>query len=81
MGLTTTNFRQNIKCFFGKALNIKYPSFISVFKEYSMALSKSEDAGMQETSYLLSSPKNAERLLKSIEQNKTGKMKVHGLVD
>ena len=46
-----------------------------------MALSKSEDAGMQETSYLLSSPKNAERLLKSIEQNKTGKMKVHGLVD
>lgn len=46
-----------------------------------VVLPLSEWEGMKETLYLLSNPANAERLLKSIEEAKAGKLKEHALIE
>lgn len=71
---TLTNFRQNMRAYFEKVLTMGKPLFISRPKGNDMVLlSKSEYLSMQETLHLLQSPKNAERLLKSIKEDKAGK--------
>ena len=58
------------------------PLFITRPKGHDMVLiSKSEYISMQETFHLLSSPKNAKRLLKAIEADKAGEGKVQELLD
>ena len=77
-----TDFRQNMRLYFEKVFNMKKPLFITRPKGDDMVLiSKSEYTSMQETFYLLRSPKNAERLLKAIEADKASKGKVHDLLD
>lgn len=67
-----TDFRQNMRMYFEKVFTMRKPLFITRPKGDDMVLlSKSEYDSMQETFYLLSSPKNAERLLKAIEADKT----------
>lgn len=67
-----TDFRQNMKMYFEKVFNMRKPLFITRPKGDDMVLlSKSEYDSMQETFYLLSSPKNAERLLKAIEADQS----------
>ena len=79
---TLTDFRQNMKSYFEKVFNMNKPLFISRPKGHDMVLmSKSEYVSMQETFHLLSSPKNAERLLKSIEDDKAGKGNIKELLD
>ena len=46
-----------------------------------VVVSQADWEGMQETSYLLSNPANAERLLKSIEELDAGKGVEHDLID
>ena len=70
---TITDFRQNMRSYFERVLNMKMPLFITRPKGQDMVLmSKSEYLGMQETFHLLKSPKNAERLLKAIESDQKG---------
>lgn len=79
---TLTNFRQNMRAYFEKVFEMGKPLFISRPKGHDMVLiSKSEYLSMQETFHLLKSPKNAERLLKAIEEDKEGKGNVHELLD
>ena len=79
---TVTDFRQNMRSYFEKVLNMGKPLFISRPKGHDMVLiSKSEYVSMQETFHLLSSPNNAERLLSAIEADKEGKGDVHKLLD
>lgn len=68
-----TDFRQNMKAYFEKVFNMGVPLFISRPKGHDMVLlSKSEYNSMLETFHLLKSPKNAERLLNAVEQDKAG---------
>lgn len=70
---TFTDFRQNMKAYFEKVFNNGVPLFITRPKGHDVVLlSKSEYDSMQETFHLLKSPKNAERLLKAVEQDKAG---------
>ncbi|MDZ7847038.1 MAG: type II toxin-antitoxin system Phd/YefM family antitoxin [Owenweeksia sp.] len=69
-----TDFRRNMKAFFEKVFSLKQPLFIARPRGEDMVLmSKSEYESMQETFYLLRSPKDAERLRKAIDQDKAGK--------
>ena len=82
MDITTlTDFRQNMKAYFEQVLQMGKPLFIKGPKGNDMVLiSKSEYNSMQETFHLLSSPKNAERLLKAVEMDKSGKGEVKDLL-
>ena len=79
---TLTDFRQNMKSYFEKVFNMGKPLFISRPKGDDMVLmSKSEYNSIQETFHLLKSPKNAERLLQAIKDDKEGKGTVRELLD
>lgn len=77
-----TDFRKNLRLYFEKVYEMGKPLFITRPKGKDIVvMSKSEYDGMQETFHLLSSPKNAERLLKSIEEDKAGKVTVQKLIE
>jgi antitoxin YefM len=77
-----TNFRQNMKSYFEQVFNMGKPLFITRPKGDDMVLiSKSEYTSMQETLHLLRSPKNADRLLKAIEQDQANGGQAHEIVD
>ena len=79
---TLTDFRQNMKSYFEKVFSMGKPLFISRPNGDDMVLmSKSEYNSMQETLHLMSSPKNAERLLSAIKDDKEGKGTVRELLD
>lgn len=79
---TFTDFRQHMKSYFEKVLKMGKPLFISRPKGDDLVLlSKSEYNSMQETFHLLRSPKNAERLLKSIEEDRLGEASAHELIE
>lgn len=83
MEITTyTEFRRNMRAYFEKVLNLGKPLFISRPKGNDVVLmSKSEYNSMLETFHLLKSPKNAARLLKSIEADKKGDGKARQLLE
>ena len=83
MDITTlTDFRQNMKAYFEQVFSMGNPLFIKRPRGKDMVvMSKSEYNSMQETFHLLSSPKNAERLLKAVEADKAGEGKVKDLLD
>jgi len=79
---TLTDFRQNMRAYFEKVLQMGKPLFISRPKNDDIVvMSKSEYNSLQESFHLLSSPKNAERLLSAIEADKAGKGKAYQLID
>ena len=79
---TLTDFRRNMRSYFEKVFDMGKPLFITRPKGHDMVLiSKSEYESMQETFHLMSSPKNADRLLKAIEADKAGQGQVQDLLD
>jgi antitoxin YefM len=76
---TYTSFRQQLKSYLDKVRNNHTPLFVtSASGEDVVILSKSDYESMEETFYLLKSPKNALRLLQGIEDynNGLGKEKI-----
>jgi antitoxin YefM len=69
-----SNFRQDLKMFFDKVNSQHTPLLVTRAKgEDIVVLSKADYDSMEETFYLLKSPKNAARLLESIEELEKGK--------
>jgi antitoxin YefM len=79
---TYTSFRQQLKSYLDKVRNNHTPLYVtSANGEDVVVLSKSDYESMEETFYLLKSPKNAERLLKSIEDYKNGLGQERSLIE
>lgn len=71
-----------MKAYLERVFDMGVPLFITRPKGRDVVvLSKSEYDSMQETFHLLKSPKNAERLLKAIEQDKSGGGTVQKLLE
>lgn len=69
-----SEFRQNMKSFLDAVIKTHKPLFITrKHGEELVVMSKEDYTSMEETLYLLSSPKNAERLMESIAQFQEGK--------
>lgn len=70
MEITTySNFRQHLKSFLDKVFIDHTPLFVTRANgEDVVVLSKTDYESLTETLHLLSSPKNAERLMKGIEE-------------
>ena len=83
MEITTyTAFRQRLKLYLDTVRSTHKPLFVtSANGEDVVVLSKSDYESMEETFYLLKSPKNAERLLKSIEDYEKGLGKERQLIE
>ncbi|MEO7215973.1 type II toxin-antitoxin system prevent-host-death family antitoxin [Mucilaginibacter sp.] len=79
---TYTSFRQQLKSYLDKVRNSHTPLFVtSANGEDVVVLSKADYESMEETFYLLKSPKNALRLLQGIEDYKTGLGKERSLIE
>ncbi|NVM64555.1 antitoxin YefM [Mucilaginibacter sp. SG538B] len=74
MEITTyTAFRQQLKSFLDKVRNDHKPLIVtSANAEDIVVISKADYESMEETFYLLKSPKNAERLLHGIQEYEKG---------
>ena len=70
MEITTyTAFRQHLKSFLDKVITEHSPLFVTRANgEDVVVISKSDYESMQETFYLLKSPRNAARLLDGIQE-------------
>ena len=70
---TYSAFRQHLKSYLDAVRNNHKPLFVtSASGEDVVVLSKSDYESMEETFYLLKSPKNAERLLQGIADYEKG---------
>ena len=77
-----TSFRQNLKSFLDKVLVGNSPLFVTRANgEEVVVLSKADYEGMQETFYLLKSPKNAARLLEGIKEFDKGLSEEKSLIE
>jgi len=73
--VTYSSFRQNLKTLVDRMIDRCEPLYVKRSRgEDFVVMSKSEFNSLQETLYLLSSPKNAERLLSSINSANTKEM-------
>lgn len=83
MEITTySNFRQHLKSFLDKVFVDHNPLFVTRSNgEDVVVMSKSDYESLNETLHLLSSPKNAERLLKGIKEYETGGGEEKGLIE
>ena len=73
--------RENLKSVIDKVVTDRAPIAITRQRgEGAVIVSASEWASIEETMYLLSSPKNAERLLESIAELEAGGGEVHELI-
>ena len=83
MEITTySNFRQNLKSFLSKVISSRGALFVTQKSgEDVVVMSKSDYEGMQETLFLFSSPKNAQRLKESLEEFKSGGGTIRELLD
>jgi len=71
-----SEFRQNMKAYLDAVVEEHKPLYITrKMGEEVVVLSKEDYSSLQETLYLLSSPKNASRLRESIKQVEKGKVK------
>jgi antitoxin YefM len=72
--ITIKHFKKNIKSYFDKVCANREPIVVTdILHGDIVILSKSEYDSMEETFYLLKSPRNAARLLQGIEEYKQGK--------
>lgn len=78
---TYSDTRANLKAVMERVVADHAPVKITRQKaEAVVMVSESDWAGIEETLYLLSSPKNAERLLESIAELDAGKGEEHELI-
>jgi antitoxin YefM len=69
-----SKFRENMKSYLDNVVNDSRPLYVTRTNgEDVVVMSKSDYEGLQETYYLMSSPKNAERLLEAIKDLDEGK--------
>ena len=82
MDITTySNFRQKLKYYLDLVLDKHEPVQVTRKNgEDVIVMPKSDYDAMQETFYLLRSPKNAERLLKGLKQYEKGEGKEKKLI-
>jgi antitoxin YefM len=79
---TYTDFRQRLKSYLDKVRNNHTPLIVtSTTGEDVVVLSKSDYESMEETFYLLKSPANAARLLKSIDDYEKGSGQERSLIE
>lgn len=79
---TFTNTRNNLKAVLDRVVASRAPLKIARQRGEGVVLvSESEWESIEETLYLLSSPRNAERLISSIEQLDAGKGEVRDLIE
>jgi antitoxin YefM len=78
-----TNLRQNLSRYLDEAVDTCAPIVVTRQggKGNVVMISEAEFAGWQETVHLLSSPKNAERLLRGVRQADSGQMKTPDLLE
>jgi antitoxin YefM len=83
MEITTySNFRQNLKSFMDLVFKSRAPLIVTRSKgDDIVVMAKSDYESLNETLYLLSSLKNAERLAKGIEEYEKGKGVSRDLTD
>ncbi|MGY4395121.1 antitoxin YefM [Sphingomonas sp. UYAg733] len=80
--LSFSDTRANLKAVMDQVVADKAPIAITRQKaEGVVMISASEWASIEETLYLLSSPKNAERLLEAVRGLETGKGEEHELIE
>ncbi len=80
--LSFSDTRANLKAVMDRVVADRAPIAITRQKaEGVVMISMSEWSAIEETLYLLSSPKNAERLLASIAELDAGKGQGHELID
>jgi antitoxin YefM len=80
--VTLTELRQNIASYFDQVIEDREPLVVtrSGGKGNVVVMSEAEFAGWQETVHMLSSPKNAQRLMTSVRQAKAGKARGRALL-
>ncbi len=80
--VSLSELRQNIATYFDHVVDDREPLVVTRQgdKGNVVVISEDEFAGWQETVHLLSSPKNAARLMASIRQIKAGGAREHKLV-
>lgn len=79
---TFSNTRSNLKAIMDRVVADHTPVKITRQKSESVVMvSESDWASMEETLYLLSSPRNAERLLESIRGLEAGEGEEHELIE
>lgn len=72
---TISDFRANLASFADSAVEDKLPVVVTRAGKPNVALvSEQYLRSLEETLYLMSDPRNAERLLESLDQAKAGKM-------
>lgn len=76
-----TDLRQNLSRYLDEAVDARAPIVVTRQggKGNVVMISEAEFAGWQETVHLLSSPKNAEKLLRGIRQANSGQLKAADL--
>lgn len=80
--LSFTDTRANLKAVMDRVVADKAPIAITRQKgEGVVMISASEWSSIEETLYLLQSPKNAKRLLESIAELEAGKGEEHELIE
>ena len=82
MHVTYTDLRQNLADYMDQAIETGAPIVVTRQggRGNVVILSEDEFEGWQETVHLLSSPKNAERLIRAIKELDAGKGQEHELV-
>lgn len=79
---TYSDFRLKLKSYLDKVFQSNTPLHVTRTKgENIVVLSESDYESLMETFYLLKSPKNAERLLRAVDQYKAGKGKEQQLIE
>jgi antitoxin YefM len=80
--LSISDTRANLKAVMDRVVADKVPIAIARPRgEGVVMISASEWASIEETLYLLQSPANAKRLLRSIDRLNAGKGEVHDLIE
>jgi antitoxin YefM len=77
-----TDLRQNLSRYLDEAVDAGAPIVVTRQggKSNVVMISEAEFAGWQETVHLLSSPKNAERLLRGVREAEAGQLKAADLL-
>ncbi|MBX3570189.1 MAG: type II toxin-antitoxin system prevent-host-death family antitoxin [Rhizobiaceae bacterium] len=77
-----TEFRKNLATHLDRVVDDRAELLVTGRnREPVVVVSQSDWEGMKETAYLLASPANAERLLKSIADADAGRLVEHDLID
>ena len=80
--ITYTQARKNLTSIMNKVCEDHTPIIITHNSENPVVIMSLEDYNsIEETLYLLRSPKNAQRLYKALEQFKQGKYQQHDLIE